>query len=518
MQYGPPSIQKEERSWSEERRAILGGAALGAFGAVTLAGSAEGSAIGPWDADHLTLATTQRLFDTKVPEGAQTINTLGYARIGDGGGAVFQRVEITRRADDIRSADGAAWRMRAEAGVVSVRQFGAAGDESRDDTDAIRAAFAFMREEAASTLFFPPGTYRVSGPIISFAAGDKRFAVIGQNADTTRILLGASTPEPLISIVGEPGRGRVEWISFSELTFINRNRLFRGHAVLIRFAYHIDWTRCRWLNFDGRALTLDNYWDSNFSGCRFIGCGRPEAAAAEAAGLEPGEPTSAIWIGCSEECNSSNNLNFDNCQFEASWHHQVEVDFFSRRINFVSCKFHGRQRALLTQAQVLIRGGRSGKFIGCAFAYGQEHDHISFVSGGLRRRGKGWIITACDFSYSAKAAVRVRATSELVIAHNNFGAIADNAETVVLEGYLRDPVRDGRIILGPNTLSNGETEAVVEEAESTAPTPSEATQARSERWDEEHLTLGRYHLWVDEEGTLRMKDGPPQHDQDGRPV
>ncbi|WP_165481292.1 glycosyl hydrolase family 28-related protein [Sulfitobacter indolifex] len=485
---------------------------------MTLAGSAEGSAIGPWDADHLTLATTQSLPATEVPVGAKTINTLGYARIGDGGGAVFQRVEITPRADDIRSADGAAWRMRAEAGVVNVRQCGAAGDESRDDTDAIRAAFAFLREEGASTLFFPPGTYRVSGPIISFAAGDKRFAIIGQNADTTRILLAASIPEPLISIVGEPGRGRIEWISFSELTFVNRNRRFRGDAVLVRFAYHIDWKRCRWLNFDGRALTLDNYWDSNFSGCRFIGCGRQEPAGSEAAGLEPVAPTSAIWIGCSEQCDSSNNLNFVNCQFEASWHHQVEIDFFSRRINFVSCKFHGLQRAIITAAQVLIRGGRSGKFIGCAFAYGQEHDHISFVSGGLRRRGQGWIITACDFSYSAKAAVRVRSTSELVIAHNNFGAIGENAETVVLEGYLRDPVRDGRIILGPNTFSKGETEPVVEEADSTAPTRSKATKALSERWDEEHLRLGRYHLWVDEEGILRMKDGQPQHDQDGRPV
>ncbi|MDR3564423.1 MAG: hypothetical protein P4N59_23715 [Negativicutes bacterium] len=34
-------------------------------------------------------------------------------------------------------------------------------------------------------------------------------------------------------------------------------------------------------------------------------------------------------------------------------------------------------------------------------------------------------------------------------------------------------------------------------------------------WNENHFTMGDYHLWVDGSGRLRMKSGPPSGDTDG---
>lgn len=66
--------------------------------------------------------------------------------------------------------------------VVNVRDFGAKGDESTDDTAAIRAAAATLKD--GDTLYFPGGTYYVSGTI----ALDKTVSVEGNTATKTVIL------------------------------------------------------------------------------------------------------------------------------------------------------------------------------------------------------------------------------------------------------------------------------------------------------------------------------------------
>lgn len=34
-------------------------------------------------------------------------------------------------------------------------------------------------------------------------------------------------------------------------------------------------------------------------------------------------------------------------------------------------------------------------------------------------------------------------------------------------------------------------------------------------WDERHLVLGNYHIWVDADGILRINEGAPTEDKDG---
>ena len=65
---------------------------------------------------------------------------------------------------------------------VSVKDFGAIGDGSADDTDALKNAFAYIESVGGGSLFFPNGTYNVYNPNgETFAAldGMTNFAIVG---------------------------------------------------------------------------------------------------------------------------------------------------------------------------------------------------------------------------------------------------------------------------------------------------------------------------------------------------
>jgi hypothetical protein len=52
---------------------------------------------------------------------------------------------------------------KTDAGFINAKDFGAKGDGSTDDTDALRNAIAFVAAKQGGTLFFPPGDYLVGG-------------------------------------------------------------------------------------------------------------------------------------------------------------------------------------------------------------------------------------------------------------------------------------------------------------------------------------------------------------------
>lgn len=90
----------------------------------------------------------------------------GYYAAGDGGGgAYYYDSADTSTADNggtvIVATDGGRWKLEYY-GVLSVRQFGAKGDGTTDDTAAIQAtvnAFTFR----GGKIFVPPGEYGISG-------------------------------------------------------------------------------------------------------------------------------------------------------------------------------------------------------------------------------------------------------------------------------------------------------------------------------------------------------------------
>lgn len=88
---------------------------------------------------------------------------LGYASAGDGGGGVYYYDASDTTSSDnsgtiIVASDGGRWKLATQT-VISVKQFGATGDGSTDDTAAIVAANTYCYA-LGKRLFFPAGTYK----------------------------------------------------------------------------------------------------------------------------------------------------------------------------------------------------------------------------------------------------------------------------------------------------------------------------------------------------------------------
>jgi hypothetical protein len=89
----------------------------------------------------------------------------GYYAAGDGGGGPYYLdATDTTSADNsgtiIVATDGGRWKLQ-PGGILTVRQFGAKGDGTTDDTSAIQAALNAL-PSTGGALYFPGGVYKVS--------------------------------------------------------------------------------------------------------------------------------------------------------------------------------------------------------------------------------------------------------------------------------------------------------------------------------------------------------------------
>lgn len=95
--------------------------------------------------------------------------------------------------------------------LVAVTTFGAVGDGVADDTASVRAAIASAISQSSSqpngaTVFFPPGTYRLSGPLLIH--GDK-IQLRGLDRDSTTLLFTESLQSSYAVFPGDdPGESK----------------------------------------------------------------------------------------------------------------------------------------------------------------------------------------------------------------------------------------------------------------------------------------------------------------------
>jgi hypothetical protein len=89
---------------------------------------------------------------------------------------------------------------------VSVDEFGATGDNSTDDTNAIQAAIDYVISQNGGVVFFPPGLYRIkSGPLrvtIGNSTSAEQITLLGSGKHESRLLQEASGTENLLEIDG----------------------------------------------------------------------------------------------------------------------------------------------------------------------------------------------------------------------------------------------------------------------------------------------------------------------------
>lgn len=92
------------------------------------------------------------------------IRTTGYHAPGDGGHAAYSRVASEPgHAGKAQSNDGAWWELVESA--ANLRQFGAFGDGSSDDTAALEDLIAFSKVKGGGTILIPLGEYVITNTI-----------------------------------------------------------------------------------------------------------------------------------------------------------------------------------------------------------------------------------------------------------------------------------------------------------------------------------------------------------------
>lgn len=165
-----------------------GGAALIGFNGGTLADFLKGNSV-----YVATNIAALRAIDSTIFTNAYV---LGYSTMGDGGAGEFyydpaDTTSLDNGGSIIVAANGARWKLTATA-FISVKQFGAKGDGTTDDTVALQAAATAL---AGKTIFFPDGTYIVSAAVnlptnttLTFAPN----ATVQSSSNTTSIFAASS--------------------------------------------------------------------------------------------------------------------------------------------------------------------------------------------------------------------------------------------------------------------------------------------------------------------------------------
>ena len=146
--------------------------------------------------------------------------------------------------------------------VFNVKDFGATGDGTTDDSTAVQAAADAMT--SGGILFFPPGTY-----VCRFNLNEDGIWVLGSGRQATILKLPDSSPISVAVIDGEAGQTRFA-VTISNLTIDGNKanqsldnwgiRVFRANQWRL-MNLHVKDTQGNGIRFQGEngALTLDCY-------------------------------------------------------------------------------------------------------------------------------------------------------------------------------------------------------------------------------------------------------------------
>jgi parallel beta-helix repeat protein len=147
-----------------------------------------------------------------IPGATNFLRVAGYATAGDGGEALYKKVTApgAPQAWHFQSADGGWWELADD--DPNVKQLGAKGDDSTDDTAAVEATHAYVVDKGGGSWWFPPGLYRVSTITITTShihvrGSGKQATVIVSTGTTDGIIIGSATPE-------------YSWISLQNLSIV----------------------------------------------------------------------------------------------------------------------------------------------------------------------------------------------------------------------------------------------------------------------------------------------------------
>lgn len=171
-----------------------------------------------------------------IATGTTFVQTAGYWAAGDGGGALYKKVgSEPSHSGKFQSADGAWWEIGEV--IPNVRQFGAKGDGTTDDTSAIQAAIDVGSNRA---VYIPAGTYRLTGGVkVSGTSANRTNMAVFGDGPATRLVLDATLTANVMEITNGSGfvvrdltlvgnRGTWTPVYLTDAVYRNSNGLYVG--------------------------------------------------------------------------------------------------------------------------------------------------------------------------------------------------------------------------------------------------------------------------------------------------
>jgi hypothetical protein len=207
----------------------------------------------------LTVASIAELRDLR-PGQYDTVIVRGYRTAGDGGGGIFHwQIQETLADDDgcILRPNGAApgaW-VRKINSSISVKWWGAAGNNEADDTDALQRAIN-VAERLGCELYVPAGVFRVARSLEL----QRIVSIRGAGRATTSIRCVA--PVPIITWAGLSHFSDQSGI-ISDISLDGSNIASEG--VIVGWGADFTITRCAISSVNGAGLVLHATQNSYFS-------------------------------------------------------------------------------------------------------------------------------------------------------------------------------------------------------------------------------------------------------------
>jgi len=176
-----------------------------------------------------------------IDNGISWIRTQGYYTVGDGGGALYKRVYASPSpAGYITSNSGTTYWELVSNGIFNVRQFGAKGDNTTNDTTACQLAVTAATSasiDLGGVVYFPVGQYRLSGSgltidqsgISTDDGGAERIVIRGDGSGSTHLHFSGSGAA-CINYTGGSGGGLHSYFTVSGIR-IDASRTTGQHGI-----------------------------------------------------------------------------------------------------------------------------------------------------------------------------------------------------------------------------------------------------------------------------------------------
>lgn len=190
----------------------------------------------------------------------------GHTTAGDGGGGIFRWDAADTTTDDNGiyiqpNAGGTGRWVRGYVGGVNVKWFGAAGDDTADDTAAVQAAL----DAGANEVLIPDGTYLCD--LLTVPADDMR--IVGSNRSVLKARTNPASGPVLVSLSGRAD------VSFEGVVFHGNTGTITSfnNVVQVFNSNRVLFNRCEWTETRGIACLSSGGTRTGVLNSYFKNCG-----------------------------------------------------------------------------------------------------------------------------------------------------------------------------------------------------------------------------------------------------